>query len=51
MKRNEDEHLASISRLMPEKRVRPTALLPVWDAASFALGNLCKRLDGALIAV
>ena len=38
MKANEDEHLATLSRMMAERRVRPTALLPVWRVAGWVLG-------------
>ncbi len=31
-------HLATFSRLIAERRVRPTALLPLWHVAGFALG-------------
>jgi len=34
----EKEHLATFNRLLPQHRVRPTALLPLWDAAGFLLG-------------
>ncbi len=38
MERQEAEHLARFDRLLTEKRVRPTALAPVWRLAGFALG-------------
>jgi ubiquinone biosynthesis monooxygenase Coq7 len=38
MKRGEEVHLDTIHRLMRERRVRPSALVPVWQAAGFALG-------------
>ena len=34
----EDEHLAEFNRLLVERRVRPTALTPIWRAAGFMLG-------------
>ncbi len=34
----EREHLATFDRLMGERRVRPTALMPLWHVAGFALG-------------
>ena len=34
----EKEHLAAFNRLLPQHRVRPTALLPFWNVAGFALG-------------
>jgi len=38
MEAQEAVHLARFDRLLTEKRVRPTALAPVWRAAAFALG-------------
>ncbi len=38
MKAQEQVHLDTFSRLIGERRVRPTALLPVWHVAGFALG-------------
>jgi ubiquinone biosynthesis monooxygenase Coq7 len=38
MEAQEAEHLARFDRLLTEKRVRPTALAPVWRLAGFALG-------------
>jgi ubiquinone biosynthesis monooxygenase Coq7 len=34
----EAEHLARFDKLMAQRRVRPTALQPVWRLAGFALG-------------
>lgn len=34
----EDVHLAAFDRLLVERRVRPTALTPIWRAAGFMLG-------------
>ena len=34
----EKEHLETFDKLVAERRVRPTALLPFWHAAGFALG-------------
>jgi len=34
----EKEHLATFNRYIPEYRVRPTALLPFWHVAGYALG-------------
>ena len=34
----EKEHLVEFERVMRDKRVRPTALLPVWNLAGFAVG-------------
>jgi len=38
MKAQEQVHLDTFSRLIGERRVRPTALLPIWHVAGFALG-------------
>ena len=34
----EQEHIEKFNELILEKRVRPTALLPLWNVAGFALG-------------
>ena len=34
----EKEHLATFDGLIADRRVRPTALMPVWHVAGFALG-------------
>lgn len=38
MQAQEAEHLARFDRLLNDRRVRPTALAPVWRLAGFALG-------------
>jgi ubiquinone biosynthesis monooxygenase Coq7 len=38
MQAQEQQHLDTFSRLIAERRVRPTALLPIWHVAGFALG-------------
>ncbi len=38
MAEQEKKHLAEFDRLLPERRVRPTLLGPLWHAAGFALG-------------
>lgn len=38
MQAQEEVHLAHFSRLIGQRRVRPTALLPLWHIAGFALG-------------
>ena len=38
MKAQEDVHLQTFAGLIGERRVRPTALLPLWSIAGFALG-------------
>ena len=34
----EERHLERFNRMMADRRVRPTALQPVWNVAGFALG-------------
>jgi len=38
MQAQEQAHLDTFSRLVAERRVRPTALLPLWHVAGFVLG-------------
>jgi ubiquinone biosynthesis monooxygenase Coq7 len=38
MAAQEDRHLKRFDHLMSERRVRPTALQPIWNVAGFALG-------------
>jgi ubiquinone biosynthesis monooxygenase Coq7 len=38
MQEQEQEHLDTFTRLIAKRRVRPTALLPLWHLAGFALG-------------
>ncbi|GGG47815.1 2-nonaprenyl-3-methyl-6-methoxy-1,4-benzoquinol hydroxylase [Caldovatus sediminis] len=38
MQAQEQHHLDTFARLIAERRVRPTALLPLWHVAGFALG-------------
>lgn len=38
MKAQEVEHLQTFERLLNERRVRPTVLLPLWHVAGYALG-------------
>jgi ubiquinone biosynthesis monooxygenase Coq7 len=38
MAAQERKHLETFDRLLPEHRVRPTALAPLWHVAGFALG-------------
>ena len=38
MERHEAAHLARFDKLLAERRVRPTALTPLWRMAGFALG-------------
>jgi ubiquinone biosynthesis monooxygenase Coq7 len=40
----EKEHLATFNKLMVKHRARPTALLPLWNIAGFALG-LCSNAE------
>ena len=36
----EKEHVQKFEELLPKYRVRPTALLPFWNVAGYALGNI-----------
>ena len=38
MAEQEQKHLQAFDRMLPEHRVRPTALSPLWHVAGFALG-------------
>ncbi len=44
MAEQEQRHLESFARLIGERRVRPTALLPFWHVAGFALGAATAAL-------
>lgn len=44
MLHQEQRHLEAFSRLVAERRVRPTALLPLWHVAGFALGAATAAL-------
>ena len=44
MQAQEQAHLEKFSILVAERRVRPTALLPLWHLAGFALGGLTAAL-------
>ncbi len=45
MASQEQRHLERFNRLMAERRVRPTALQPVWDVAGFALGAVTALMS------
>ena len=44
MQAQEEVHLAEFSKLVAERRVRPTALLPLWHIAGFALGAVTAAM-------
>ena len=44
MKEQEQQHLDTFSGLIADRRVRPTALLPFWHLAGFALGAATAAL-------
>jgi 3-demethoxyubiquinol 3-hydroxylase len=44
MEEQERQHLASFSEVLTRRRVRPTALLPLWHVAGFALGAATAAL-------
>ena len=45
MASQEQRHLERFNRMMAERRVRPTALQPVWDVAGFALGAVTALMS------
>jgi ubiquinone biosynthesis monooxygenase Coq7 len=45
MAAQEERHLKRFDALMAERRVRPTALQPVWNVAGFALGAATALLS------
>jgi len=44
MRMQEREHLATFAGLLSERRVRPTALMPLWHIGGFALGAVTALL-------
>ena len=44
MQEQEQEHLDTFNTVIAERRVRPTALLPFWHVAGFALGAATAAL-------
>ena len=40
----EKEHVKKFEELLPKYRVRPTALLPFWNVAGYALGNMSTTI-------
>ncbi len=44
MQAQEQHHLATFNTLIADRRVRPTALLPFWRLAGFALGAVTAAL-------
>jgi len=44
MQQQERQHLEMFARLIVERRVRPTALLPLWHVAGFVLGAATAAL-------
>ena len=44
MAEQEERHLAAFEKLVRERRVRPTALSPIWHFAGFALGAATAML-------
>jgi 3-demethoxyubiquinol 3-hydroxylase len=44
MQAQEQQHLATFNGLIADRRVRPTALLPLWHLAGFALGAMTAVL-------
>lgn len=50
MAAQEDRHLAAFSEILTRRGVRPTALMPLWRRAGFALGAL-SALAGPRVAM
>ena len=44
MRMQEVEHLSDLDVLVADRRVRPSALLPVWEVAGFALGAVTAAM-------
>ncbi len=44
MEAQERHHLETFEQLLNERRIRPTALAPLWDVAGFALGAVTALL-------
>ncbi len=44
MRAQEEQHLQTFNGLIADRRVRPTALLPLWHIAGFALGAMTAAL-------
>jgi ubiquinone biosynthesis monooxygenase Coq7 len=44
MKAQEDHHLETFKGLIADRRVRPTAMLPLWHLAGFALGAVTAAM-------
>jgi ubiquinone biosynthesis monooxygenase Coq7 len=44
MQAQEEVHLETFSHLIAQRRVRPTALLPLWNIAGFALGAVTAAM-------
>jgi 3-demethoxyubiquinol 3-hydroxylase len=45
MAAQEERHLARFDELMSQRRVRPTALQPLWNVAGFALGAVTALMS------
>src|SRR3546814_6857925 len=45
MAAQEERHLARFDRMMAERRVRPTALQPLWSVAGFAPGAAAAMIS------
>lgn len=47
----EKAHLAKFNELIPKYKARPSALLPVWNLAGFALGKMDNFFSTKLTGV
>ena len=41
MAEGEKKHVKEFNRLIKDKSIRPTALLPIWKIAGYSLGFIC----------
>lgn len=45
MQEQEEVHLAAFDKFIQDRKVRPTALSPIWHVAGYAMGYLTGRLS------
>ncbi len=45
MQEQEEAHLATFDKYIQDRKVRPTALSPIWHVAGYAMGYLTGRLS------
>ena len=42
---HEQEHLDQFNKILAERRIRPTALMPLWHMAGYALGYVSAKIS------